>query len=185
MPRKKPRRTYTEDAVAEALLDVTDNGLSQRKADEKWGVPQQTLSARLRGQGALADQEQPKQRLSKSQEDRLVTWILRQESLRYAPSHSQIRACVLGLLKQQGSDPKLGRHWVSRFIQRHAELRTKIGQRQEAKRFDSFTPKAVHWFFNIREKEYGWIKPENTVNVDEGGIMAGFGKDLSFLVLYL
>jgi hypothetical protein len=29
---------------------------------------------------------------------------------------------------------------------------------------------------NIWEDEYGWIKPENTVNVDERGIMAGFGK---------
>ncbi|KAJ3454823.1 hypothetical protein MRS44_013423 [Fusarium solani] len=33
---------------------------------------------------------------------------------------------------------------------------------------------AVNWYFDIRESEYGWIKPENTVNVDEGGIMAGF-----------
>jgi hypothetical protein len=32
------------------------------------------------------------------------------------------------------------------------------------------------WYFDIRENEYGWIKPENTVNVDEGGIMVGFGK---------
>ncbi|KAG6989101.1 Pogo transposable element with ZNF domain [Fusarium oxysporum f. sp. conglutinans] len=36
---------------------------------------------------------------------------------------------------------------------------------------------AVNWYFGIRESEYGWIKPENTVNVDEGGIMAGFGLD--------
>ncbi|RYC79316.1 hypothetical protein BFJ63_vAg17801, partial [Fusarium oxysporum f. sp. narcissi] len=36
---------------------------------------------------------------------------------------------------------------------------------------------AVKWYFDIRESEYGWIKPENTVNVDEGGIMAGFGLD--------
>jgi hypothetical protein len=35
---------------------------------------------------------------------------------------------------------------------------------------------AVYWYFDIRESEYGWIKPENTVNVDEGGIMAGFGE---------
>jgi hypothetical protein len=40
----------------------------------------------------------------------------------------------------------------------------------------------VHWYFDIREKEYGWIKPENTVNVDEGGIMSGYGK---YLVYYL
>ncbi|EXA29442.1 hypothetical protein FOVG_19081 [Fusarium oxysporum f. sp. pisi HDV247] len=36
--------------------------------------------------------------------------------------------------------------------------------------FDSFTPKAVHWYFDIRDGQYGWIKPENTVNVDEGGL---------------
>ncbi|KAJ0133719.1 hypothetical protein HZ326_23224 [Fusarium oxysporum f. sp. albedinis] len=45
-----------------------------------------------------------------------------------------------------------------------------MGRRQEANRFDSFTPKAVHWYFDIREGQYGWIKPENTVNVDEGGL---------------
>ncbi|PNP51110.1 hypothetical protein FNYG_15923 [Fusarium nygamai] len=34
----------------------------------------------------------------------------------------------------------------------------------------------VHWYFDIWDGQYGWIKPENTVNVDEGGIMTGFGK---------
>ena len=52
---------------------------------------------------------------------------------------------------------------------------TKLRKRQEASRFDGFAPKAVNWYFDIRETEYGWIKPENTVNVDEGGIMASFG----------
>ncbi|RKL12534.1 hypothetical protein BFJ70_g16201 [Fusarium oxysporum] len=46
----------------------------------------------------------------------------------------------------------------------------KIGKRQEASRFNCFTPTAVNWYFDIREREYGWIKPENTVNVDEGGL---------------
>jgi len=41
---------------------------------------------------------------------------------------------------------------------------------------------AVNWYFDIRESEYGWIKPENTVNVDEGGIMAGFGEYLPLLI---
>ncbi|KAJ3455738.1 hypothetical protein MRS44_017220 [Fusarium solani] len=50
-----------------------------------------------------------------------------------------------------------------------------IRKRQEAARFDGFTPRTVNWYFDIRENEYGWIKPEDMVNVDEGGIMAGFG----------
>jgi hypothetical protein len=175
MPLKKPRHIYTKETITRAISDVLDNSLSQYQAAQKYGVPQQTLSARIRGQTTLADQIQPFQRLTRNQETKLVFWILRQESLGYAPSHSQIRACVLALLEQESDKSKLGRHWVERFIQRHPELRTKRGRRQEANRFDSFTPKAVYWFFDIREKEYSWIKPENTVNVDEGGIMAGFG----------
>ncbi|KAK7570890.1 hypothetical protein V3481_018983 [Fusarium oxysporum f. sp. vasinfectum] len=91
-------------------------------------------------------------------------------------SHSQLRACVEAILKQQGDNKPLGKHWTTRFVKRHLQLSTKLGKRQEAARFDGFTPKAVNWYFDIRETEYGWIKPENTVNVDEGGIMAGFGK---------
>ena len=145
-----------------------------------FGIPQQTISDRLKGQTALEDQIQPYQRLSRSQEDKLAIWILRQESLGYAPSYSQIRACVVALIEQQGIDAKLGKNWVHRFVQRRSDLKAKVGRRQEANRFDSFIPKAVHWYFDIREKEYGWIKPENTVNVDEGGIMSGFGMYLAY-----
>jgi len=160
--------------VTDAILEVTDNGLSQYKAAQKYGVPQTTLSKRMRGQGAQGDQLQPGQRLTRNQEDHLATWILRQEALGYAPSHSQIRACVLGLLQRLGDTKELGQNWVSRYIERRPELKGKIGRRQEANRFDNFTPKAVNWYFNVRE-EYSWIKPENTVNVDKGGIMSGFG----------
>ncbi|OBS15188.1 hypothetical protein FPOA_13930 [Fusarium poae] len=177
MLRSRLRWKYTEDDVAEAILDVTDNGFSPPQAAHRRGVPRRTLIDRLHGRGAVKEQIHPHRRLSKRQEDRLAFWILRQESLGYAPSHSQIRACVMGLLRQQGEHPNLGRNWVIKFINRRADLKTKMGRRQEAKRFDSFTPKAVHWYFDIRDGQYGWIKPENTVNVDEGGIMTGFGLD--------
>ncbi|KAJ2898372.1 hypothetical protein MKZ38_003963 [Zalerion maritima] len=175
---KMPRYLYTEDSVVDAILDITDNGLSQHQAAQKHGIPQSTLSTRLNGQGARNDQIQPGSLLSKNQERQLVQWILRQESIGYAPSHSQVRACVLGLLEQQGvQNPDLGKNWVARFLGRYPEVKTKPGRRQEAARFDSFTPRAVKWYFDIREDQYSWIKPENTVNIDKGGIMAGFGLD--------
>ncbi|KAJ4176326.1 hypothetical protein NW759_17773 [Fusarium solani] len=172
-----PQTPYTEDDVIEAMLDVTDNGLSQHEAAQKHGMPQTTLSDRLRGIPPKPEVTHPAQLLSKSQETRLVTWILRQEALGYAPSHSQVRATVAALLRQQGRERPIGVHWLARFMKRHLSIKTKIGKRQEASRFNCFTPTAVNWYFDIREKEYGWIKPENTVNVDEGGIMAGFGLD--------
>ncbi|KAH7465234.1 hypothetical protein FOMA001_g17173 [Fusarium oxysporum f. sp. matthiolae] len=172
-----PQSSYTEDDVIQAILDVTENGLSQNQAAQKNGVPPTTLSDRLRGLPSKSEVTQPAQLLSKSEESRLVTWILRQEALGYAPSHSQVRATVAALLRQQGRERPIGVHWLARFIKRHDDIKTKVGKRQEAARFNSFTPMAVNWYFDIRESEYGWIKPENTVNVDEGGIMTGFGLD--------
>lgn len=144
MALSRPRSTYTEEDMANALFDITDNGLSQSCTAQKHGIPQQSISNRLNGQTAIADQIQPHQRLNKNQEAKLVSWILRQESLGYAPSHSQIYACVTALMKQQNVKQELGQNWVKRFIKRYPELKTKPGRRQEANRFNSFTPKAVH-----------------------------------------
>ena len=115
--------------MANALFDITNNGFSQYCTAEKYDIPQQSISDRLNGQTALADQIQPHQRLTKNQEAKLVSWILRQESLGYAPSHSQINACVTALMKQQNITQPIGRCWVKRFIKRHLELKTKPRRR--------------------------------------------------------
>ncbi len=175
MPPKQPRLHYSEATIHDAIFDITDHGLLIRESSSKWGVPRSIIQSRLNGQGAIRDQIQPYLLISKDDEARLVPWILYQEDLSYSPSHSQICGCVISLLQQRCLNPKIGKHWVARFIQRYPEIKTKPGRRQEANRFDSFTARAVHWYFDIREKEYGWIKPENTFNIDEGGIMAGFG----------
>jgi hypothetical protein len=87
MTSKRPRWVYSEDSMANAMLEVTDNNIFLTQAAGKHGVPKQTLSDRIKGQRASADQIQPQARLSKDQEAYLVLWILRQESLGYAPSH--------------------------------------------------------------------------------------------------
>jgi hypothetical protein len=69
---------------------------------------------------------------------------------------------------------------VSRFIRKHIEINKKGFRVQETAIFDGFTPKAVNWYFDILE-DYSWIKPENKVNVDKGGIMAGCGESLELI----
>ncbi|RYC78903.1 hypothetical protein BFJ63_vAg18219, partial [Fusarium oxysporum f. sp. narcissi] len=63
-----PQTPYTEDDVIEAMLDVTDNGLSQHEATQKHGMPQTTRSDRLRGIPPKSEVTHPAQLLSKSQE---------------------------------------------------------------------------------------------------------------------
>jgi hypothetical protein len=94
-----------------------------------------------------------------------------------------VKFALPSLPSYDGRERPIGVHWLARFMKRHPPIKTKIGKRQEASRFNPFTPTAVNWYFDIRESEYGWIKPENTVNVDESRIMAGFGEYLSFLLV--
>ncbi|TVY62580.1 hypothetical protein Focb16_v004156 [Fusarium oxysporum f. sp. cubense] len=118
-----PQLPYTEDDVIEAMLDVTDNGLSQHEAAQKHGMPQTTLSDPLRGIPPKSEVIHPGRLLSKSQEARLITWILRQEALGYAPSHSQVRATVAALLRQQGRERPIGVHWLTSDPKRKAFLK--------------------------------------------------------------
>ena len=73
MVSKRPCSIYTEDNIADALFDITDNSQSQYTTAQKYSIPQQSISDRLNSQTAIADQIQPHQYLNKSQEDRLVS----------------------------------------------------------------------------------------------------------------
>ena len=55
-PETIPIHSYTENDVAKAILEVTDNSMLQRKAAKKWGIPQKTLSNLIYSQIAAADQ---------------------------------------------------------------------------------------------------------------------------------
>jgi hypothetical protein len=51
---------------------------------------------------------------------------------------------VAALLRQQGRERPIGIYWLARFIKCHLEINTKVGKRQEATRFNSFTPIAIN-----------------------------------------
>jgi transcriptional regulator with XRE-family HTH domain len=135
---------YTGDDLADAILAVTDEGLSQNQAAQRYGIPRRTLSNRISGRGAQSDRIQPNQRINNDYEARIKQWVLRQESLGHGLSHGQIRAAVEALLKQRGDNTPLGVNWVSRLINKHPEIKTKDGRVQETVRFEAFTPKAVN-----------------------------------------
>ena len=54
-PRKKTNlRKYSEDALLQAVAEVTNGILSQRRAAEKYVVPQSTIGDQLSGRYAPA-----------------------------------------------------------------------------------------------------------------------------------
>jgi hypothetical protein len=136
--------SYTEEEVADAIFDVIDNGLSIRQSADKNGVPLSTLHSRMNGTTSKSESIQPASRLSAAEEDRVVDWVLKQESLGYAPTAQVVRSVVQAILKKKGDMKPLGKNWMDGFKKRHDRIHTKIGRAQEAVRFDGFTPKAVN-----------------------------------------
>jgi hypothetical protein len=104
-PKKKPIGRpvdYSKSQMTKALNAVQDDDVSPYLAAQQHGVPKSTLLDQMKGSKASDEQIQPAQRLSRSQEEGIVTWILRQEKLGYAPTSSFVRSLVTSILKKNG-----------------------------------------------------------------------------------
>ncbi|KAF7930064.1 hypothetical protein EAE99_004257 [Botrytis elliptica] len=73
------------------------------------------------------------------QEKRLADWILVQESLGTSPTHRQIREIGEHLLDIRGGNSTLGKQWVTNFLQRNPEIRTKRQVRIDSARVKDAT----------------------------------------------
>jgi hypothetical protein len=81
-------KQYSEDDITDAILAITDEGLLQNQASQRYSIPRTTLISRIRGNEAQKDQIQPNQRLTNNEEIKTKDWILRQKFLGYRLSHS-------------------------------------------------------------------------------------------------
>jgi Tc5 transposase DNA-binding domain/helix-turn-helix, Psq domain len=164
---------YTEADIQNALADIA-NGVPAKTAAKNHGIPRTTLRGRISGSQNHRSAYSNMQRLSPEQEDHLAAWILQQESLNYAPTHAQVRAIATGVLKQAGDYQPLGKKWTTHFLNRHPELKTKLGRRTDWERINAATPENIRHLFDLYET-VSWIPPHRRYNADEGGIMEGQG----------
>ena len=69
----------------------------------------------------------------------------------------------------------IGQNWISRFVQRHPEIHSKVGKKIHGLRLQSTTPESLNcWFkhFNTVRERYQ-VSWENVYNMDETGIALG------------
>lgn len=117
----------TENSIASAL-EAIQNGLSQRKAAKRWGIPRSTLQKRLNGSQSRSDANKHLQRLSRQQESHLAEWVLVQSNLGLPLTRQQIQEFASRIVKQSGNDQPLGKRWIDGFLRRNPEIRTVRGR---------------------------------------------------------
>jgi Tc5 transposase DNA-binding domain/helix-turn-helix, Psq domain len=130
-----------EATIQQALADLASGAFSSVNAAAKaYNLTESTLRRRYHGTTtSRARARQTQQLLSPVQESLTRQWILNCEVTGYAISHAQLREFASLLSSSTGGPPSIGVHWVKRFLQRHPDLRSKIGKKIDALRSDGAT----------------------------------------------
>ncbi|KAJ2906776.1 Tc5 transposase DNA-binding domain-containing protein [Zalerion maritima] len=116
-----------DGAIAKALHEV-GSGTSIRSAARQFKIPYSTLRGRVAGIQGRQSSHESQMFLTNGQESTLKSWIYDLNKENVSPSHSMVRklACDLrydGAIPEGSSGP--GHNWVTRFIKRFPELKTR------------------------------------------------------------
>jgi hypothetical protein len=115
--------------------------------------------------------------LTQLEEDSLVEWIFSIDTRGAAPRRATVREIADILLVARGitPPPTVGINWVSNFIKRRDELRTRFSRRYDYQRALNEDPKVIkEWFLMVqRTIEENGIQPEDIYNFDKTGFAIG------------
>jgi transposase-like protein len=164
---------YTEEDLLQAIQAVHD-GVSQKEAARRHGIPRSTLLGRLRGAGTRQEAHSMQMSLSPDQERSLSEWCRIQDALGLPPTQNQVRLTAQRMLEVSGSNIELGKRWIEGFLRRNPSIKAKKGIRIEKARAEAVTPDKIKAFFAILDEPLVQsIRPQNRWNIDETGVMDG------------
>ncbi|KAM3066847.1 hypothetical protein ACMFMG_012173 [Clarireedia jacksonii] len=148
--------------------------LSCRRAAKMYNVSYSTLNRRLAGKPSYTDDNTRHRRLTLSEEDIIVQYVLDLDVRGFPLTLAAVADMANHILTTRG-EKKVGKHWVQRFVDRCTEFkvcRTRIYDFQRALNEDpELIAKWFELYRSIRE-EYG-IVDADIWNFDETGFMMG------------
>ena len=134
MPRQQRSiQTSREGRISLAIASYRNNPKQSIRALAKASdIPQSTLHTRIYGVQPRSETASVNRKLSATEEQSLVQWILDLDRRGFPPHIIDVRRMADALLAARGQDPPpqpVGKKWVSRFIQSQPELQTKWTRR--------------------------------------------------------
>ncbi|EDN10036.1 hypothetical protein HCAG_05839 [Histoplasma mississippiense (nom. inval.)] len=150
---------------------------SIRAAAKLYDVPRSTLTHRVSGRTARVDIPQKNRKLSLTEEESLVQWILAMDERGQPPRVAAVREMANLLLASRGINPSptVGECWVRNFVNRYEELKSKFSRKYDHQRALCEDPEVIRGWFKLVQNtiaKYG-ILEEDIYNFDETGFQMG------------
>lgn len=182
MPRK-PRRPSQNLAEQEGRLQLAIQALkndqirSVRRAAIVYNVHRSTLRDRLKGHQFQQEHRNASHRLSLTQESTLIEWILSRDLRGTPPRPSHVQEMANIILQTDSPTPPrpIGKNWVSEFIKRRDEIKSRFARKYNYQRALCEDPKVISsWFELLQKTKLEWgILDEDIYNFDETGFAMG------------
>jgi hypothetical protein len=143
-----------QEQSIQRALDELGIGLfpSIRQATEYHHVPKSTAAYRRAGRPSVAQTDRKSQRLSKQEEKVLIQYFRDLQRQNLCPNYPRIRRIISEILQNKGDHKTLGKHYVTRFIQRYPELKAGETRAVDVKRLTALDPTIVERFFTEFER---------------------------------
>jgi hypothetical protein len=150
---------------------------SIREAARVFDICHETLRRRLNGRTSRSEIRANSHKLTQNEEESLIQWILSLDRRGAAPRPSHIREMANILLAERGTTPiqSVGENWVTNFIKRRDEVKTRYTRRYDYRRAKCEDPKVIKEWFDrvlITIMQHG-IAQEDIYNFDETGFAMG------------
>jgi hypothetical protein len=172
-------RVQQEGRILLAIKAIKNQEISSiREAARRFDVPRATLQDRLRGYQFRHEARANSHKLTQTEEESLIQWILSMDLRGNPPRPSLAKDMANLLLASRGTTPPptVGVNWVSNFIKRYEDtIASRFSRRYDYQRAQCEDPTVIkEWFDSVQRvvTQYG-IADEDIFNFDETGFAMG------------
>jgi hypothetical protein len=162
----KSRQTYGNLVEQEGRIQLAISAFKKGqipsicRAAKTFDVPKSTLRGRLNGCQYRIKKRGHSHRLSPTQEELLVEWILSRDlrGVPPRPAHVEEMANLLLQADNPSGFKPIGKNWVSIFTNRREEIKTRYARRYNHSRAQCEDPKIIKWWFDSLQRiqmQYG------------------------------
>lgn len=167
-------KQWDDISMVKAVDAVETKTLSLRRAAEVYNVPRATLHDRITGRVCHGSSSGPMRYLTVSEEEELVSFLVRCAKIGYPRSRKQVLAIAQQTLRAKGIDKELSSGWWDRFRQRHRNITLRSSAPLSHVRAMATDPETLDRYYDVLEttlKDNDLLGvPSQIFNCDETGL---------------